>query len=140
MKTLTHDTVLSRFDQRRLQGLLEVFRKRSAVNPWNLDALELTLRRARTVPAHEVPGDVISMNSKVALRDLNTGERLRARLVFPDAPVADGDCVPVLSPLGLALLGSRVGQVVELSRAGRRRKLLIARIEYQPEASGHYSL
>jgi regulator of nucleoside diphosphate kinase len=129
---------LTHFDHHRLQGLLHVFRRRSAVNPWNLDALELELQRAHTVEAHVVPSDVITMNSKVTLQDLATGRRFSLTLVFPDAPTMDAHTVAVLSPLGLALLGNRVGQVLEFSEAGCRRELLIAKIEYQPEASGNY--
>lgn len=138
MKTLTHDIVLTHFDHQRLQGLLRVLRTRAGIHSWNLDALELELNRARTVPPDAIPCDVITMNSKVTLRDLATSESRSLTLVFPEAAVHDRERVPVLSALGLALLGCRVGDVVEHSKAGGREHLLIERIEYQPEARGNF--
>jgi regulator of nucleoside diphosphate kinase len=140
MKPLTHDIVLTRFDHHRLHGLLRVFRERSAVNPWNLDALELELSRARTVAAHAIPPDVVTMNSTVALRNLVTGERTSLTLAFPDAWAHRGQCVSVLSPLGLALLGCRVGDIVERAHAAGPVPLRIETIEYQPEAEGNFCM
>src|SRR4051794_33109280 len=105
MRPLTHDIVLTQFDRRRLEGLLQVFRRRSGVDVWNLDALELELGRARVVPAERMPANVITMNSRVRLLDLDSGDRTAVSLVFPDAQVEDDSRVPVLSQLGLALLG-----------------------------------
>lgn len=138
MTFLTHDIVLTHFDHTRLQGLLRVLRKRSGVNSWNLDALELGLTHARTVAPDAIPSDVVTMNSKVTLRDVATSECVSLTLVFPDACARDGQRVPVLSPLGLALLGCRVGDVVEHSKPGGPQRLLIERLEYQPEARGNF--
>lgn len=138
MKPLTHDIVLTKFDHHRLRGLLRLFRMRSDVNPWNLSALELELSRARTVAPDAVPSDVVTMNSKVVLRDLATGERVCRTLVFPDAYARDEEHVPVLSPLGLALLGCRAGDVLEYRKLRGVRRLLIESVEYQPEARGNF--
>jgi regulator of nucleoside diphosphate kinase len=138
MKPLTHDIVLTQFDHNRLRGLLRVFRERSAVNPWNLDALELELRRARTVAADAIPSDVVTMNSTIALRNLVTGERTSLTLAFPDAFAHRGQCVSVLSPLGLALLGCRVGDIFEQSQSASPVPMRIEAIEYQPEAEGNF--
>ncbi|HET8940248.1 MAG TPA: GreA/GreB family elongation factor [Polyangiales bacterium] len=135
MKSLNQDIVLTHFDHHRLQGVLRVFRERSFVNQWNLDALELGLTRARTVPADTIPCDVVTMNSKVALRNLTTGERSSLILVFPEALTHDPERVSVLSALGLSLLGSRVGDMLE--HCGPE-PLLIERIDFQPEAKGNY--
>ncbi|HKP56874.1 MAG TPA: GreA/GreB family elongation factor [Polyangiales bacterium] len=138
MKPQTHDIVVTHFDHHRLKGLVHVMRERSAVDPRSLDALELELERAQTMPAHVVPSDVITMNSTVMLQDIATGERSCVTLVFPDAPAPHGRQVPVLSSLGLALLGCRSGHIVELSGAGRPQKLRVEAVEYQPEARGNF--
>jgi regulator of nucleoside diphosphate kinase len=78
------------------------------------------------------------MNSKVVLRDLATGEHIRLTLVFPASPARVGRCVPVLSPLGMALLGCRAGQVLDRSESGCYKQLLIEGVEYQPEAKGNF--
>lgn len=138
MRPLTHEIIMTEFDRRRLEGLLHVFRARSGVNADNLDALEMELARARVVPPIQVPPSVVTMNSRVSLLDLNSGEKTSLSLVFPDARGADGTNVPVLSPLGLALLGCREGDVMTWSTPEGTRRLQVERVLYQPEASGNY--
>jgi regulator of nucleoside diphosphate kinase len=130
--------VVTQFDLNRLRGLLSIFRERSAVNPRNLNALENELSRARTVASDAVPSDVITMNSTVVLRNLITGERLTRTLVFPDAIPHGPERVSVLSPLGLAMLGCRVGDVLEHCQLASFQPLLIDEIVYQPESKGNY--
>lgn len=136
MQPLTQDIVLTHFDHNRLRGLLRVLRRRCALDPWNLAELELELSRARTVAADAIPSDVITMNSKVVLRDLVTGERMCRTLVFPDALVHDQRRLSILSPLGLALLGCRAGDTLAHCRPGN--PLRIEEVEYQPEAKGNF--
>jgi regulator of nucleoside diphosphate kinase len=140
MKALFQDIVLTQFDHNRLRGLLQVFRKRSAADPRYLDALEAELRRARTVGPDAIPSDVVTMNSKVALRNLLTGERMSLTLVFPEAMAHGGQYVSVLSPLGLALLGCHVGDLLEDPQPTQPRRLLVEEVEFQPEARGNFCM
>ena len=47
------------------------------------------------------------------------------------------DRVSVLSPMGTALLGARVGDMLEYEGATGPERARIADIVYQPEAAGH---
>jgi regulator of nucleoside diphosphate kinase len=59
-------------------------------------------------------------------------------LAFP-ADVQEGDeSISVLAPLGTALLGRRVGDVVEAEFEGRRICCEVAELLYQPEAAGDF--
>ena len=139
MRPFTNKTLITEFDQRRLKGLLSGVRKRSGVDAWRLTALELELERAEVVSPLEVPSGVVTMNSRVRLLDLDTGERTYVALVFPDATsTGPGTDVPVLSPLGLALLGARAGEVMEWPLPTGQRRLRVEDIVYQPEAAGHF--
>ena len=138
MKPLTHDITLTEFDQRRLRGLLHVFRQRSGVDAWNLDALATELDRAKVVPAEQLPANVVTMNSRVCLVDVDSGQRTPVALVFPYRRDADATHVPVLSPLGLALLGCRAGDVIAWETAAGVRRLRVDSVLYQPEAAGHH--
>ncbi|HEY6881190.1 MAG TPA: nucleoside diphosphate kinase regulator [Polyangiales bacterium] len=138
MTPLRPHIVLTTFDHNRLQGLLQLLRARSAVNPWSLDALELELARAEVVAPERVPGDVITMNSWVELRDLATSTRFWVRLVFPGTGDTQENGVPVLSPLGIALLGCRAGQVLQWDTEAGSRRLSIDSVTYQPEAAGDF--
>ena len=138
MRPLTHDIILTEFDRRRLKGLVQVLRQRSGVNPWNLDALELELGRAQVVPAEQVPSTVVTMNSRVRLLDLDSGDAIAVSLVFPSRPASEDASVPVLSPLGLALLGCREGDVMEWRMHDGLRRLRVDSVLYQPEAAGDF--
>jgi regulator of nucleoside diphosphate kinase len=125
-------------DHRRLERLHETLVSRL---DWkNLDALEAELNRAHVVPSREVPPTVVTMNSIVEIVDLDTGEELQVTLVFPRAANLRARRISVLAPVGLALLGARVGDVVEWPTPGRTRRLRVAKLVYQPEAAGDFEL
>ena len=138
MRPFTHDIVLSEFDRRRLASMLQLLRKRSGIDAWNLGALELELGRARVVPPERVPPTVVTMNSRVRLLDLDSGDQPSVSLVFPAARASNESSVPVLSPLGLALLGCREGDVLEWQTQEGTRRLRVDVVIYQPEAEGDF--
>ncbi|MCC7334269.1 MAG: nucleoside diphosphate kinase regulator [Pirellulaceae bacterium] len=77
-----------------------------------LSDLQSELNVAHVVDPSEVPCDVITMNSTVRLRDLKTKETEMFTLVYPNqANIAEGK-LSILAPLGTAILGYRVGDVV----------------------------
>jgi len=78
-----------------------------------LAALAGELRRARVVPRSQLPPDVVTMDSTVRLRDLQTGEEETYTLVYPREADIGENKLSVLAPVGTALLGYRVGDVVE---------------------------
>lgn len=140
MRPLTHHIVLTEFDRRRLASMLQVMRKRSGIEPWNLDALEVELGRAHVVPPDRVPPTVVTMNSRVRLCDLDSGAQVVVSLVFPAAQATNDADVPVLSPLGLALLGCRTGDVMEWRTEAGPRRLRVDAVIYQPEAEGNFHM
>jgi len=102
----------------------------------HIEALARELDRADVVTAATLTPDVVTMRSRVRVRDLETGRRSIYRIVPPtDADVA-ARRVSVLAPMGTALLGYRVGDAVEWSMPGGRRRLLVEEILCQPEAAG----
>ncbi len=94
---------------------------------------------ADVVPAREVPADVVTMNSQLRVAEVD-GTRVRElTLCYPaDADPAAGR-VSVLSPMGAALLGQRVGATVTwVTPDGRRIDSQLREILFQPEANGDY--
>lgn len=83
---------------------------------------------------------VVTMNSRVRVRDLRTGEAETFTLVYPEDADINAEKLSVLAPLGTALLGSRAGRIVEVNAPGGTRRLKVERILYQPEAAGDYHL
>jgi regulator of nucleoside diphosphate kinase len=137
---LTQPIIVTEFDHRRLEGLVELLRARSARVPSNLAMLELELERAQVVRPEEVPPNVVTMNSTVQLVDLDTHEQLSVTVVFPGASDLQGGRVSVLAPVGLAVLGCHEGQELEWATPGRLRRLRVERVVFQPEAAGNYAI
>jgi regulator of nucleoside diphosphate kinase len=105
-----------------------------------LAGLREELDRGQVVAAAGVPKAVVTMNSRVRLRDLASGQREIYTLVYPPEADIDTNRLSVLAPLGSALLGSRAGQTIKVNAPGGVRRLKVERILYQPEASGDFDL
>ncbi len=128
--------ILSDADHQRLEAMIECARYDSNLRQDYLDALEGELKRAQVVPQADVPDAVITMNSVVCLRDLDTDEREDYKLVYPsDADVARGR-ISVLAPIGTAILGYRLGDVIEWAVPAGMRRLRVEEVRYQPERAG----
>ncbi len=126
-------------DMKRLRELVMVVRQFKKEEKY-LQELENELNRAKVVKSHDIPADVITMNSEVHLRDMNTKEEITYTLVFPDQADAGQGRVSILAPIGTALLGYRVGDVIEWKVPAGIVKLKVEKILYQPEAAGDYHL
>ncbi len=128
---------ITQFDFKRLQKLADRLRATEGMLT-AAKALEAELDRAEIVDPHDVPADVVTMNSAANVRDLVTDQVENIRVVFPGAAAPRRGAVSVVAPLGLALLGARAGDEVCWRVPGISRRLRIESITYQPEAAGHY--
>ncbi|HPY29298.1 MAG TPA: nucleoside diphosphate kinase regulator [Verrucomicrobiota bacterium] len=100
-------------DARRLRPLLESVPLQKGLDADNLQRLRTELERAHIVSETELPADVITMNSTVELEDLEDGDRFTYTLVFPEHADVDQGRISILAPLGMAMLGYRVGDTFE---------------------------
>jgi regulator of nucleoside diphosphate kinase len=102
--------------------------------------LRQELDRGEVVPALKVPGQTVTMRSRVRVRDIKRRETATYTLVYPDEADMDEGKVSVLAPLGMALLGARAGATVSVHAPAGVRRLKIERIFYQPESAGDLHL
>lgn len=131
---------ITEYDLERLTKFIEVAEYPDSKDKDYLAALQEELDRAKVVPSSVLPGDVISMNSRVCLVDQRTQKEEILTLVFPqDADISQGK-ISVLAPIGTAMLGYRVGEIFQWKVPAGERKLKVKEILYQPEASGDYHL
>src|SRR3954454_2366611 len=119
----------------RLKSLI-AGRRLTSVDADHLNELEQELERAEVVGDGEpVPADVVTMNSEVRLMDLDSGEAKVYTLVF-HSQARSKNAVSVLAPIGTAILGYRVGSVIEWRVPRGVRRLKVLAVLYQPEAAG----
>jgi len=131
---------ITEFDMKRLRSLLaDAKYLEPRGNPY-LESLETELSRGHVVAPGEVPPDVVTMNSRVRLVDLDVGEEMVLTLVFPDQADLDQDRISILAPIGTAMLGYRLGDTFSWKVPAGTRRLRIEEILYQPEAAGDYHL
>src|SRR4051812_43474091 len=106
-------------DRERLLCALEQARQSWLTYAPYLDWFRAEVRGTRGVPSHEIPDNVITMNSGFTISESPIGHELRYTLVYPEDEAQHIHRVSVLSPMGSALLGARVGQdIAWLSSAG----------------------
>jgi regulator of nucleoside diphosphate kinase len=131
---------ITELDRKRLIDLILEAQSGEYRKSVYLDKLRGELERAQIVAPQEISGDVITMNSTVALTDLDTGEEETYTLVYPEHADTTQGKVSILAPIGTAMLGYRVGDVFEWEVPAGMRRLKVEKILYQPEASGNYDL
>lgn len=139
----TAERTLTELDHARVARLLELARDKPRDMPRNHpgNAINDVLDRSELVSSNAVDADVVTMNSQVALRDLDTGESYRWTLCYPPRADALAGFISVLSPAGAGLLGRRTGSIARWTTPGGFDKAAeVLEILFQPEASGDYVL
>jgi transcription elongation factor GreA len=107
---------------------LEAAKQEKARIEARIDSLEDVLSRA--VILEEGTGEVIGLGSVVELEDPATGERLSVQVVSPaeasvlETPMKISDA----SPMGKALLGHRVGDVLSLETPKGKREFRVVAV------------
>lgn len=120
-------------DKSRLEKMIAEL-KRKPMNRDDLTSLVTELGRATTVESQDIPEDVVTMNSRVAIIDKDTSEKMTFTLVFPEEADAENNKISVLAPIGSGMLGYRVGDEFEWAVPDGTRRFVIAEVVYQPEA------
>lgn len=77
-----------------------------------IDDLHQELQRADVIDSESMPSGLVTMNSTVRLRDLDSEEIDTYTLVFPHDADIERNCISVLAPVGTAIIGCQVGDVV----------------------------
>jgi regulator of nucleoside diphosphate kinase len=131
---------ITEFDKVRLEELIAVAEEFGDHDRRDLELLAEELDQAEVLLSEAVPPDVVTMNSKVVLRDLSTSEKMTYVLVFPKDANIDAGAISVLAPVGTAILGYAKGDVVEWPVPSGMRRIRIEEVLYQPEAAGDYHL
>jgi regulator of nucleoside diphosphate kinase len=97
-----------------------------------LQKLREELDRAAVIDPAAFPADVVTMESTVQYEDLRTGEIEEYTITFPDRANVERKRLSILAPIGTALIGCRVGDVVNWSTPGGVRQLQVRRVTPPP--------
>jgi regulator of nucleoside diphosphate kinase len=131
---------ITQTDLQRLCGVVASELDLSGGSSRHLTELIAELERAEIVLSDEIPNDVVTMNSTVVLRDMDTGESETFTLVYPNHANIARNRLSVLAPAGTAILGYQVGDVVRWCVPAGVRRLRIEEVVFQPERVGAFHL
>lgn len=134
------EIILNKLDYARINRCIQVQKELKSISDSETERLLEELKRARIVEPQEVPDNIVTMNSvvKISFPDLN--KHVQLKLVYPHEARIQEWKISILSPIAHALLGYKVGDIIEWLVPGGITRIRIDDIIYQPEAAGHYDL
>ncbi len=126
--------IVSSLDMERLEHLLDSLPSAQASTR---DTLLDELARAELVEPADMPADVVTMNSRVRFVLDDAAQEFDMSLAYPKDVNGEADKLSILTPVGNALLGLKVGDSIDWERPdGGRFEVTVREIVYQPERAG----
>lgn len=131
--------IITAEDYQQLESLVHSDALRVVSGSDRLDELQDELSRAQILPKDQVPTDVVTMNSTILVRDLDTNEVDTYTLVYPDRADIANQRLSVLAPIGTAILGYRVGDEFRWQVPAGWRRLRVEQVIVQPERDHEFN-
>lgn len=129
---------ITEIDKERLSKIIDTEIKIGNILDKTNKKLSDEINNAIVVSSRQVPQDIITMNTRALLYLDN--EDLELTLVYPEEADFANNKISVLSPIGTAILGYKVGDTVEWEVPSGITQIHIKGVLYQPEASGDFHL
>jgi regulator of nucleoside diphosphate kinase len=133
MKTGPSRMLISDTDMGSLKQLLAAARRFLTKNHQHLQSLEENLTRALVLTRDQMPRDVITMNAQIRVHELDIGRQTVYTLVRPGQADVARNRISVLAPIGSALLGRRVGDLIECTVPPVTKRVKVKEIVHQAE-------
>jgi len=131
---------ITRSDLTRLREVLEVTGEFHLEDDVYIRELENELDRAEVVEPEDAPRNLVTMNCRVRVRDLDTQEVEVYWLVYPGNASAREEKVSIFAPVGVALLGKRPGDIVKVEVPAGLRRVRVEDVVQEAEAAGAFQL
>jgi transcription elongation factor GreA len=93
-----------------------------------LGHLTIRLSRLSSIDESQIATDAVGLGSKVVVEDQGTKKRERYHMIFGDAEDFDDGQVTMSSPIGRALLGKKIGELLVLRLPAGTRKLRVVEL------------
>ncbi len=132
--------VINSLDYTRIKKCINDAKLSKTINATEAEKLINELDNAKIVEPREIPSDVVTMNSVVKVRFINTEKLIEFKIVYPDQANVKENRISIFSPVATALIGYKSGDEVEWIVPAGLTRIKIEDIIYQPEAAGEYNL
>ena len=93
------------------------------------EALKIQLKKAKQVTRKNLPMDVVTVDCKVLVKNTVTNEEEIYTFVAPDRAKRRNNTASILSTMGLALVGCKVGDVINWNFNNEEKQLEIISVE-----------
>ncbi len=134
---MENEMVLTSNDYERIMRSAEVGSLNSR-NPEIAGRLLRELRVATRIPQDRIARTIVTMNSTVLLTELASGRKTELTITYPSDADHPKQKISVFTPIGIALLGRREGDIASWRIPGGVGRFRVEKIVYQPEAAGDY--
>jgi regulator of nucleoside diphosphate kinase len=108
---MTTNLLISKSDFDLLQ--LHLTRSGSNLSDFNKTRLSEELKSAKVVQDKDLPENIASLNSFVGIKNIETGQTFEFQLVLPGEANFKEHKVSVFAPIGVALLGYKIGAEIQ---------------------------
>lgn len=132
--------IVNRLDYIRIQKQIAEAKQNRTIDATEAEKLINELNSATILDPDKIPGDVVTMNSVVKITFVDAGKQQEFKIVYPNEANLKEKRVSIFSPVATALLGFRVGDLIEWMVPGGLTKIRIDEIIYQPEAAGDLTI
>jgi len=124
---------ITKSDHEKLTRLIEELSPDQVRRPVHLQRLMDELNRAELKDSTEIASDIVTLNSRVRIKELDDDDLLEFTLVTPDKVDTETGRISVLAPLGTAMLGYRAGDTFEWPVPNGVCRARIEQVVFQPE-------
>ncbi|WP_430809640.1 MULTISPECIES: GreA/GreB family elongation factor [unclassified Carboxylicivirga] len=132
--------IINQNDSARIRRLVADGHNRKMYQTKEIFNLLSEIEKGKSYAPEQVPPQVVTMNSVVRVRYLDTNRGVDIQIVYPEQADIKKNKLSIFAPIATALLGYQKGDTIEWEVPKGTISLLIEDILYQPEQAGDYHL
>lgn len=103
--------------------------RRKKATPEEEETLKLQLKKAKQLTRKNLPLDVVTVDAKVTVKNLETEQQEIFTFVAPDKAKKRNNTESILSTMGLALVGCKIGDIINWKLSDQEKQFEILNVE-----------
>lgn len=112
-----------------IYDLIKDLLRRKKVTPFVEDQLVVQLKRAKQIRRRELPDNVVTIDCRVTIKDLNTNELQTFTFVAPSKAKRRNNTESIVGEVGLALVGNKIGDQIKWDFGTGEKNIEIVSVE-----------
>jgi len=132
--------IITKLDSDRLRGRLVNIKEKTGKLNAELEMLLAELDKASIVESTDIPGDIVTMNTRVKVEFSNNTKPMVFQIVYPEKADLKSGRISIFAPVATALIGYKKGDKVKWKVPSGEIIITIREILFQPEAAGEFDL